>query len=94
MKNWKMKLVTGLITLLLVLLAADVVAVMPAALPFILGAFALPGVWLFARLLYRWLTSEDVPVRVRLPRHRKKGQVDWERLWAGVKEEDKEGGSL
>ena len=82
MRNWKMKIVTGLITLLLIVLAADVVAVVPNSLPWILGAFAVPGVWRFARLLYRWLTTDDDRgIVIALPRHRKKSA--FAKVWAG-----------
>ena len=59
MCKWKARLVTLLIVVLLILLAADVVAIWPRALPYILGAFAVPGVWKFARVLYIWLTTDS-----------------------------------
>ena len=63
MCKWKARLVTTLITVLLVLLAADAVAIWPKALPWILGVFALPGVYLFAKYLYVWLTTESEPIK-------------------------------
>ena len=72
----KAKLLTALITVLLILLAADAVAIWPAALPWILGAFAVPGVWKFSRTLYIWMTTEDEPVKVQLP-HFKRAPWAW-----------------
>ena len=67
MKKWKARMITALIVILFVVLAADVVALVPGALPYILGAFAIPGVVWFSRLLYRWVTEDDEPVRITLP---------------------------
>lgn len=67
MKTWKARVITALIVILFVVLAADVVALVPKALPWILGAFAIPGVIWFSRLLYRWVTEEDKAVSVPLP---------------------------
>lgn len=55
----KAKLVTALLCALLCLLCSDIVGMWPAALPYILGAFAVPGIWKFARVLYIWLLTED-----------------------------------
>ena len=64
MPKGKGLLVTVLITVLLILLGADAVAIWPEALPWILGVFAIPGVYLFSKYLYRWLTAqEDVNLR-------------------------------
>jgi len=63
MSKWKAKVVTVLMVILLIVLVADVVALIPAALPWILGAFALPGIWLFCKMLYRWLTTESEPIK-------------------------------
>ena len=64
MPKGKGLLVTVLITVLLVLLGADAVAIWPEALPWVLGVFAVPGVYLFSKYLYRWLTAqEDVNLR-------------------------------
>ncbi len=87
----KAKLLTALITVLLILLAADAVAIWPAALPWILGAFALPGVWKFSRTLYVWMTTEDEPVKVQLPfgRARNARAPYFKRTpWAWKKEEE------
>lgn len=67
MKNWKGKFITALIVLLFVVLSADVVALLPSALPWILAVFAIPGVVWFSKLLYRWVTEEDKAVSVPLP---------------------------
>lgn len=63
MSKWKAKVVTALFMILLIVLAADVVAVIPKSLPWILGVFAIPGVWKFARVLYIWMTTESEPLK-------------------------------
>ena len=63
MSKWKARLVTLLIVVLLILLGADAVAIWPKSLPYILGVFALPGVYLFAKYLYLWLTTESEPLK-------------------------------
>lgn len=55
----KARLVTALICVLLTLMFADLVALFPWSLPYILGAFAIPGAWKFARCLYIWLMLDD-----------------------------------
>lgn len=79
MSKWKAKVVTALFMILLIVLAADVVAVIPKSLPWILGVFAIPGVIKFGRVLYIWLTTED-DVKIHLPHHKKAP-------WAWKKEE-------
>lgn len=79
-------IVTILIVILLIVLAADVAAVLPNSLPWILGVFASVGVYKFARLLFLWLTTEDTPIPIRFPRHRKR--FDWSKVWAGTKDGD------
>lgn len=64
----KAKLVTVLIFALLCLLFSDVVAIWPKSLPWILGAFALPGAWKFCRVLYIWLITEDTPLEIEMPK--------------------------
>lgn len=71
MNKWKCKVVVVLITILLIVLAADVVAVIPNALPWILGVFAVPGIVMFSKLLYRWMT-DDEPVVIHYPKWDKK----------------------
>ena len=88
MNKSKAVIVTAIMFILLVVLAADVVAVIPNALPWILAVFALPGAWLFVKVLYLWLTTEDKPIQIRLPRH-KKHSVDWTKVWSGVPEREK-----
>ena len=88
MNKRKAIVVTVLLFVLLTVLAADVVAVMPGALVWILAVFAVPGLWKFAKLLYWWLTTEDqrgikIP-RITLPLKRKKHSVNWTKVWAGV----------
>lgn len=58
MSRKKARLASGAIVVLVLLLLADVVAIWPASLPWILGVFAIPGVWKFARTLYIWLTID------------------------------------
>jgi len=94
MNKPKAQFVTGLIFLLLVILAADVVAVLPKALPWILGLLAIPGAVWFCKCLYVFLTEEDSPMpKLNVPRHKKKkkGQVDFTKLWAGVPMEEEDG---
>lgn len=67
MKVWKARVITALITILFVVLAADVVALRPGTLPYILGVFAVPGVVWFSRLLYRWVTEDDEEKTIVLP---------------------------
>jgi hypothetical protein len=63
----KAKLVTILLFVLILLLMADVVALWPWTLPWVLGVFAVPGAMKFCRVLYIWLTTEDQPVSIKLP---------------------------
>lgn len=64
----KARLITALICALLCLMFADIVAIWPRTLPYILGAFAVPGAWKFARTLYIWLITDDPePVKIALP---------------------------
>lgn len=70
----KAKFVTLLMFILLVVLACDVIAVVPGSLPWILGTFAVPGSIWFIKLLYRWLTedpdmddAERYPMRYQAP---------------------------
>lgn len=84
--KWKATVVTALLFILLVVLAADIVAIFPASLPWLLGILAVPGAVWFCKTLYRWLTAETEE-KIALPTFlQKKGKhdVDWTRLWAGV----------
>lgn len=63
----KAKLVTALLFVLIVLLMADMVAMWPWMLPYVLGVFAVPGAIKFCRVLFIWLTTEDAPVQIKLP---------------------------
>lgn len=67
MNKNKAKIVTALMFILLAVLAADVVTAFPQALPWILGAFAIPGVVWFSKLLYRWVTEDDEAKTIVLP---------------------------
>ena len=67
MKTWKARVITALIVILFVVLALDVVALVPEALPYILGVFAIPGVVWFSKLLYRWVTEDDEEKTIVLP---------------------------
>ena len=58
MSKKKARLASGAIVVLVLLLLADVVAIWPATLPWILGVFAVPGVLKFARTLFLWLTAD------------------------------------
>ena len=62
----KAKLVTALVCALLLLMFSDIVAIWPKTLPYILGAFAIPGAWKFTRVLYIWLLTDD-PEPLALP---------------------------
>ena len=59
MNHKKAKLVTVVIFVFVVLLCADAVSIWPRALPYILGAFAIPGAWKFCRTLYVWLIIDE-----------------------------------
>ena len=61
MNKNKAKLVTAVIFVFLLLLFADMVSIWPRTLPWILGAFAIPGAWKFCRVLYIWLTVDPEP---------------------------------
>lgn len=63
MSRWKAKVVTALFVILLIVLAWNVVTMVPALLPWILGAFAVPGVIKFGRVLFVWLTTESEPLK-------------------------------
>lgn len=58
MNHKKAKLASAAIVILILLLLADVVALWPGTLPYILGVFAIPGIFKFARTLYMWLTAD------------------------------------
>lgn len=55
----KAKLITALLTVLLALMFLDLAALFPWTGPWILGAFAIPGVFKFVRCLYIWLQLDD-----------------------------------
>lgn len=61
MNKNKAKLVTVVIFVFLILLCADAVSIWPRTLPWILGAFAVPGAWKFCRVLYIWLVTDPEP---------------------------------
>ena len=61
MNKNKAKLVTIVISVFVLLLCVDMVTIWPKMLPWILGAFALPGFWKFCRVLYIWLTTDPEP---------------------------------
>ena len=71
MSKWKCKFVTALLVILLIVLGADIVAVIPNSLPWLLGVFAIPGVILFGKLLYKWMV-DDEPVKIYYPNWDKK----------------------
>ena len=75
MNKNKARLVTVVIFVFVLLLCADAVSIWPAALPYILGAFAIPGAWKFCRVLFIWLTTEDKPVAIKLPIRKKEKPV-------------------
>ena len=69
----KAKLITALVCVLLILMFADIVAIWPGSLPYVLGAFAVPGAWKFARVLYIWLLTDDPDINeIHWPFRRKK----------------------
>ena len=72
MNKNKAKLVTILMFILLVVLAADVVSAIPQTLPWILAPFAMVGAWKFARVLFLWLTTDDEPVTIKFPKWNQK----------------------
>lgn len=67
----KAKLVTVALFVFVVMVCANVVALWPSALPWVLGAFAVPGAWKFCRVMFLWLTTEDKPITIRLPKVKK-----------------------
>lgn len=72
MNKNKARLVTVVIFVFVLLLCADAVSIWPAAMPYILGAFAIPGAWKFCRVLFIWLTTDPEPVKVKLPSWKRK----------------------
>lgn len=72
MNNKKAKLVTLVLFTFVVLVCANAVKLWPAALPWVLGAFAIPGAWCFCKVAFLWLTTEDTPITIKIPRHKKK----------------------
>lgn len=58
----KAKIVTVALFVFVVMVCFNLVALFPAALPWILGAFAVPGAWVFCKVLFLWLTTEDKPI--------------------------------
>ena len=94
MNKSKAQFVTGLIFLLLVVLAADVVALFPKVLPWILGVLAIPGAWWFCKCLFAFLTDDNASLpKLEVPKHKKrkkKEQVDFTKMWAGVPNKDGE----
>lgn len=75
MSKNKAKLVTVFMFVMTVLMLADLVAIYPAALPWVLGVFAIPGAWKFCQVLFLWLTTEDKPVAIKLPLRKKEKPV-------------------
>lgn len=57
----KARIVTVCLFVFIVLLCANIVALWPRALPWVLGVFAIPGAWKFCRVTYKWLTVEEQP---------------------------------
>lgn len=53
-KAW---IVTAFMFVMTVLLCFNIVALWPVALPWVLGAFAIPGAWKFCNVLFRWLMA-------------------------------------
>lgn len=68
----KAKLVTVALFVFVIMVCFNLVALIPAALPWVLGAFALPGAWCFCKVLFLWLTTEDKPLVIRLPQRKNK----------------------
>lgn len=64
----KARLVTVALFVFVVMVCFNLVALIPAALPWVLGAFAIPGAWVFCKVLFVWLTTEDKPLTIRLPK--------------------------
>ena len=81
MNKNKARLVVVALFVLLVLLCADAVAIWPDTLPWILGAFAIPGAWKFCRVLFIWLTTDEEPVRISLFKRKEKPELDYH-FWA------------
>lgn len=59
MSKTKARLVTVIIFTFIVLVCADLVAIYPRTLPWILGTFAVPGAWKFCRVCFIWLTVRE-----------------------------------
>lgn len=62
MKKGKARLVTAIIFAFVVLVCVDLVGIYPRTLPWILGAFAVPGAWKFCRVCFLWLTVVEDPI--------------------------------
>lgn len=53
---------------------AELYDVMPESRLIILWVFAIPGAWKFVRVVFVWLTTEDKPIEIKIPKwlHRKR----------------------
>lgn len=71
----KAKLITALTCALLLVLFADTVALWPWTLTWILAAFAIPGAFKFAKVLYIWLLLDDPDPEADF--HFKKPKIKW-----------------
>lgn len=71
----KAKVVTAVIFAFILLLCSNLVALFPAVLVWVLFIFAIPGAWWFCKVAYLWLTTEDTPFQIKLPKHRKKNKT-------------------
>lgn len=68
----KARIVTVVIFAFVLLVSSNLVALFPGVLPWILAAFAIPGAWQFCKVAYLWLTTDDKPLSISFPKHKKK----------------------
>lgn len=71
----KARVVTAVIFMFVMLVSSNLVALFPGLLVWILAAFAIPGAWCFCKVAFLWLTTEDTPLTIKIPKHRKKNKT-------------------
>ena len=68
MSKGKARLATAAFCILFFGLLADLYDIMPESRLWILWAFAIPGAWKFVRCVFIWLTTDDIPVEIKIPK--------------------------
>ena len=68
MSKEKARLATAIFCTCFFGLVANLYRVAPELRLVILWCFAIPGAWKFIRVVFVWLTTEDKPVEIKLPK--------------------------